>query len=280
MNTSDYERIEQAIRFLEKNFRTQPELRDVAAHVGLSEFHFQRIFSRWAGVSPKRFLQFMTVECAKELLSESKSVLDATYDAGLSSPGRLHDLFVTLEGMTPGEYKLKGGGVQITYGFHPTPFGECLLALTPRGICRLSFLAEGSRKQAVTQLKESWESAQLKEDSRATESVAGRIFGDLWPRRKQLHLVVRGTNFQIKVWDALLRIPEGSVASYQHVASMIGMPDAARAVGNAVAQNPVAYLIPCHRVIRSVGGFGSYRWGTARKKALLLWEDSRTRKVG
>lgn len=276
MANSDYDRIEQAIRYLEGHFRNQPELSEVARHIGLSEFHFQRLFSRWAGVSPKRFLQFMTLGYAKQLLDESRSVLDATFEAGLSGPARLHDLFVTLESVTPGEYKEHGFGVAITYGFHPTPFGEALIAVTDRGICGLSFLAGDSRRQAVNPLKAKWEGAAFSEDSRVTQKFADRIFGVSHHRGERLPLLVRGTNFQIKVWEALLRIPQGTVASYRDIASALGMPEASRAVGNAVAQNPVAYLIPCHRVIRTGGAFGDYKWGTSRKKAMLLWESAQT----
>lgn len=274
MTNTDYDRIERAIKYLEVNFLEQPDLEDVARHIGLSEFHFQRVFSRWAGVSPKRFLQFMTMGYAKHLLDESRSVLDVTYGAGLSSPARLHDLFVTLEAVTPGEYKERGSEVTITYGFHPTPFGEGLVAVTERGICGLSFLAGDTRRQAVDELRAKWEGATVREDSRVTQRFAERIFSTSRHRNERLPLFVRGTNFQVKVWEALLRIPEGSVSSYSEIASMIGTPDAGRAVGHAIAQNPVAYLIPCHRVIRKGGAFGDYRWGTSRKKAMLLWESA------
>jgi len=273
---SDYQRIEEAIHFLETSFREHPGLKDVADHVGLSEFHFQRLFTRWAGVSPKRFLQFMTVEYAKQLLDESHSVLDATYEAGLSGPARLHDLFVTLEALTPGEYKARGNGLVITYGFHVTPFGEALLAVTARGICGLSFLTDGDRGPALTELKAQWEGSSFVEDSRVTQLVANRVFSR---SRKfalpPLHVIVRGTNFQINVWRALLRIPEGNVLASEDVATLVGMPGASRAVAGAVANNSVGYLIPCHRVIRKVGGFGEYRWGSTRKKAILLWEADR-----
>ncbi len=274
MAYSDYDRIERAISFLEENFRNQPELKEVARHLGLSEFHFQRMFTRWAGVSPKRFLQFMTIGYAKHLLDESRSVLDATFETGLSSPSRLHDLFVNIEAMTPGEYKERAAQLQIVYGFHSTPFGEAVLAVTDRGICGMSFLIH-NRKHAVEELKLKWEGARLREDSRVTQRVLDRIFSGR-KNAGQLNLLVKGTNFQVKVWEALLRIPEGRVCSYNELAEQVGMPSASRAVGNAVSHNPIAYLIPCHRVIKKMGAFGNYRWGTTRKKAMLLWESGRT----
>lgn len=270
----DYGRIEQAIMFLEQNFREQPELKEVAASVGLSEYHFQRLFSRWAGISPKRFLQFLTIEYAKQLLAESKSVLDATYEAGLSSPGRLHDLFVTCEAITPGEFKNKGEGLTITYGFHPSPFGECLLSITERGICGLAFTQHGEQAAVLDELKHNWPKAAFVEDAAQTQPLVEQIFSPV--RSKQaLPVVLKGTNFQIKVWQALLRIPPGEVVSYNELAALIGQPGAARAVGNAVAQNPIGYVIPCHRVIRKIGAVGDYHWNPTRKRAILGWEAAR-----
>jgi AraC family transcriptional regulator of adaptative response/methylated-DNA-[protein]-cysteine methyltransferase len=267
--SEDYTRVEQAIRFLEANARQQPDLREVAESVHLSEYHFQRLFTRWAGISPKRFLQFLTKENAKALLKNT-NLLDATYSTGLSSPGRLHDLFVQCEAVTPGEYKLKGAGLRIVYGFHPTPFGVCLLASTKRGICFLAFVSDGKREAAFEAMKEDWQNAELVEDASRTAPHIKAIFS---PNSKSpITLHVRGTNFQIKVWEALLRIPTGQVTSYENLAARAGNPSAARAVGNAVAHNPVAYLIPCHRVLRKVGDFGNYRYGRARKKAMLMRE--------
>jgi AraC family transcriptional regulator of adaptative response/methylated-DNA-[protein]-cysteine methyltransferase len=267
----DYARIEQAILFLEKNFRQQPDLKEVAASVGLSEYHFQRLFSRWAGISPKRFLQFLTIEYAKQLLTESKSVLDATYESGLSSPGRLHDLFVTCEAITPGEFKNKGEGLTITYGFHPSPFGECLLAVTDRGICGLAFVSGSNRDNVLTELKNKWPQAKFAEDPAYTLPFVEQIFNPV-KSRQALPVILKGTNFQIKVWQALLKIPPGSVVSYDELATLIGQPGAARAVGNAVAQNPIGYVIPCHRVIRKMGAVGDYHWNPTRKRAILGWE--------
>ncbi len=280
-SSEDYRRIEQAIRYIEANAARQPELGEIAASLNLSEYHFQRLFTRWAGISPKRFLQFLTRENAKELLTRSSNLLEATYEAGLSSPGRLHDLFIQTEAVTPGEYKSHGQGIQITYGFHPTPFGECLLALTERGICFLAFV-DKSREAALNELNLTWANASLSEDPSHTAPVIEKIFpphsekqaSRQKPEAIPLHL--RGTNFQIKVWEALLNLPEGKVTSYESLAEQMGSTRAARAVGNAVAHNPVAYLIPCHRVLKKSGEFGSYRYGPERKKAILGWEMARS----
>jgi AraC family transcriptional regulator, regulatory protein of adaptative response / methylated-DNA-[protein]-cysteine methyltransferase len=268
----DYSRIAQAIRYIETNAHRQPDLNELAAYVGLSEYHFQRLFTRWAGLSPKRFLQFLTRENAKALLANAGNLLDATYAAGLSSPGRLHDLFVQTEAVTPGEYKSRGAGVEIVYGFHPTPFGECLLALTGRGICFLAFV-DRDRSSALKDLRQSWSNATLTEAPIRTAPVVERIFSPGSGESLQLHL--RGTNFQIKVWEALLTLPPGHVTTYQALAEQVGSSSSARAVGNAIARNPVAYLIPCHRVLQKSGRFGNYRYGPTRKKAILGWEMAR-----
>ena len=271
----DYERIEKAIEFLIDNFHAQPGLREVAAKIHMSEYHFQRLFSRWVGISPKRFLQFLTKEHAKTLLDKSINLLDVTYEAGLTSPGRLHDLFITCEAVTPGEYKAKGRGLEIAYGYHATPFGECLLATTDRGICGLNFVRNEDRSSALVGLKSRWKNATLTENPDATGSIVNRIFNPLAGQRSTpLHLLLSGTNFQIKVWEALIRIPMGSVVSYEDVAAQIGMPKASRAVGNAVGSNPVAFVIPCHRVIRKTAEFGNYGGGKARKMAILGWESA------
>lgn len=272
--SEDYRRIEQAIRYLEANASRQPELNEIAGAVGLSEFHFQRLFSRWAGISPKRFLQFVTKENAKALLDRSGNLLDTTHQVGLSSLGRLHDLFVTAEAVTPGEYKSRGAGLTIRYGLHASPFGDCLIGLTERGICHFGFV-QSSEGDAIDELSASWKEAELSEDRTATAPLVEPIF-DLNRRERQpLHLHLRGTNFQLKVWEALLRIEPGSVTTYGHIATMLGRPGAMRAVGNAVGQNPVPVLIPCHRVIRKMGEFGNYRYGADRKKAMLGWELAR-----
>ena len=271
--STDYSRVEKAISYLEENFQDQPNLQELAAHLNMSSFHFQRVFRRWAGISPKRFLQFLTIEHAKKVLDDNRSVLDATYDSGLSSPGRLHDLFVTIDAISPGEYKTKGMGLEITHGIHPTPFGECLLAVTERGICGLNFTNGESWKEAVANLQSQWEGATLKESNKETKPLVDKIFATNPADDKfSARLFLKGSNFQIKVWAALLRIPFGALCSYGDVAAYLGQPTAARAVGNAVAANPVAYMIPCHRVIRQIGVFGDYSHGSSRKKAIIGWE--------
>ena len=267
-----YQLIEQAIQYIEANMQHQPELAEIASSVGLSEYHFQRIFTQWAGISPKRFMQFLTKEHAKELLAESENLLETTHKVGLSSLGRLHDLFVNTEAVTPGEYKTQGSGLTIRYGLHATPFGKCLIATTERGICNLSFV--GKREgQAIDNLVANWTQAKMIEDYKSTAPLAARIFSDRQPD-PPLKLHLRGTNFQIKVWEALLNIPIGAVTTYEHIAAQIGNPQALRAVGTAVGHNPIAVLIPCHRVIRKSGEFGNYLYGSARKKALLAREYS------
>ena len=271
-SSEDYLRVEQAILYLENHYKDQPELGEVAANIGLSEYHFQRLFTRWAGVSPKRFLQFLTKEGAKDLLNRSENLLDTTHQVGLSSLGRLHDLFVTAEAVTPGEYKSHGTGVTIRYGIHPTPFGKCLIATTERGICHLSFV-QTSEGDAIDQLVSDWKQATMIEDYRSTVPLIEPIFNLRYSHRgKPLNVHLRGTNFQLKVWEALLQIPAGEVTTYAGIASRIGNPNATRAVGTAVGHNPIAVLIPCHRVIRKAGEFGNYRYGALRKKALLARE--------
>jgi AraC family transcriptional regulator of adaptative response/methylated-DNA-[protein]-cysteine methyltransferase len=289
MDTTDYIRIERALGFLAEHAGAQPTLAQVAEHVGLSEHHLQRVFTRWAGISPKRFLQFQTVESAKALLRDSRSVLDTTYSTGLSSGGRLHDLFVTLEAMTPGEFKAAGAGLTIRTGFHDSPFGECAVAITDRGVCGLAFVVDGDRAAASAEIESHWPGATVVRDQHATAATARRVF-EAWggaPWRPEgeseggggvtptpLSVLVRGTNFQVRVWEALLRIPAGAVATYEDIAAAAGRVGATRAVGTAIGRNPVAYLIPCHRVIRKTGAFGGYHWGAARKAAILLRESA------
>lgn len=270
---SDYDVVEAAIRYLEQNFREQPELGAVAAHVGLSEAHFQRLFRRWAGISPKRFLQFLTAEHARVLLSESRSVLDVSYAVGLSGGGRLHDLMLNVVAATPGEVKNGGLGLQIRYGFHDSPFGESLVAMTDRGLCSLAFVQDDNRDHLLSEVQRRWPNAELTEAPVATRGVARAIFGD---SGGEVTLFLKGTNFQIRVWEALLRVPAGHAVTYEDVARSIGYPTAMRAVGAAIGQNPIAYLIPCHRVLRKSGVFGEYHWGSTRKKALLGWESAKT----
>lgn len=268
MNT-DYTRIEQAIHYLETHYQRQPELAEVASVVGLSEFHFQRLFTRWAGISPKRFLQYLTKEGAKELLQRA-SVLETAYSVGLSGPGRLHDLLISTEAVTPGQVRAKGQGLTIEYGFGETPFGEALVGITARGICFFGFV-EREREAAMDILRGEWPLAALEHAPGRASRILSSVFEAASPT-EPLMLYLSGTNFQLKVWEALLNIPMGSVTTYQDIAAAIGQPAAARSVGTAISHNPIAYLIPCHRVIRKVGEFGKYRYGSARKKALLGWE--------
>jgi len=273
--SDDYLRIEQAILYLENHYKDQPSLEELAANIGLSEYHFQRIFTRWAGVSPKRFLQFLTKEGAKKLLDRSENLLDTTHQIGLSSLGRLHDLFVNTEAVSPGEYKSRGEGVTIRYGIHPTPFGKCLIATTDRGICHLGFV-QTSEGDAIDNLVSDWKQATMIEDFKSTAHLIKPIFGLQYGvhRDEPLRAHLRGTNFQLKVWEALLQIPAGTATTYEGIAARIGKPSATRAVGTAIGHNPIAVLIPCHRVIRKVGDFGNYRYGALRKKALLMRESS------
>lgn len=275
MNSADYALVAEAIEYLDAQRMAQPTLEDVAASVGVSPFHLQRVFTRWAGISPKRFLQYLTLEHAKALLAESRPVLETAYDSGLSGPGRLHDLFVTVEAVTPGEYKAQGAGLRIDYGRHQTPFGKCLLAVTERGVCGLSFLNGDGWDEAVAELAERWPGAVLYERPEVTGPTATHIFSGIRSGAdKPLSLFLKGTNFQLKVWEALLRIPAGAVSTYGEVAHLIGAPGASRAVGGALGDNAIAYLIPCHRVIRGSGAVSNYRWGETRKRAMLGWESA------
>jgi AraC family transcriptional regulator, regulatory protein of adaptative response / methylated-DNA-[protein]-cysteine methyltransferase len=275
-DSKDYDRIAQAIVFMRQHHLSQPDLATVAQHLGLSEYHFQRLFTQWAGISPKRFLQYLTIEYAKSKINQTQSLLDLTLDVGLSSLGRLHDLFVNLEAMSPGEFKAGGAGLQIHYGIHDTPFGKALIATTARGICNLHFLDAADQLTAEQILQRSWSNAEIIYDTDTTQPLHELIFdASISREQKPLTLLVKGTNFQIQVWRALLNVPFGGMTTYQTVAEMMGRPTAARAVGNAIGNNPIGYLIPCHRVIRESGELGGYRWGLERKTAILGWEASR-----
>lgn len=267
---NDYERVARIIRHLDSHHEEQPDLEELAAHLGLSRFHFHRLFSRWAGVTPKDFLQCLTLEHARERLRQGESVLDAALDAGLSSPGRLHDLCVTLEAATPGEIKGGGEGWVVEAGFAETPFGLCCIGNGPRGLCHLAFVENAERATAAEAILASWPKVEL----RWNHALARRIANEVFQPGAGTHLraLVRGTAFQLRVWRALLHIPHGGVVSYGHLAAAIGCQGAARAVGTAVGANSLAYLIPCHRVIRETGVIGQYRWGRERKQALLGWE--------
>lgn len=271
----DYQRIAKAIQFIQSRADEQPSLQDVASAVHLSEFHLQRLFSRWAGVSPKRFLQLLTLEHAKKQLRADADVLTASHKVGLSGSSRLHDLFVNLEAVTPGEYKAKGRGIQIAYGFHNSPFGECLIAQTQRGVSFLGFVEDNERDIAIEDMRSRWPEAEFIENSNATRPTIETIFAPAKSGSESLNLLVRGTNFQVQVWKGLLQIPAGQVTSYSAIARWLGKPGASRAVGSAVGSNPVSWLIPCHRVLRNDGGLGGYHWGETRKNALLAWEAAR-----
>jgi AraC family transcriptional regulator of adaptative response/methylated-DNA-[protein]-cysteine methyltransferase len=273
-NHINYRRIEEAILYLEKNFQRQPELEEVAEKIHLSPFHFQRIFTEWAGISPKRFLQFLTVGFLKQKVYESKN-LDAVAElAGLSSQSRVYDLFTTLEGVTPHEYKQRGTGIRIEYGVHDTPFGTSLIGVTERGICWLSFLpTDEDPGREIELMKLHWYNSTFHQDQTLTVSFIDRIFlANKTNPQSRLHVFVKGTNFQLKVWEALLKVPMGAVTTYQGVAKSIQSPKAMQAVGSAVGSNHIAYLIPCHRVIRKDGMLGEYRWNSARKKSMIGWE--------
>jgi len=271
---SDYYRIEQAIRYLDANAREQPSLGDVARRLGLSVYHCQRLFHRWAGVTPKDFLQVATLGYAKMLLRESRPVLEAALEAGLSGPGRLHDLFLSMEAMTPGEYRRGGEGLTVRWGIHGTPVGEALFAITGRGVCAIHFLDPLQPSAfSVHPLKNDWPRARLERDQAGTAGVAREVAERMLGRtRERLAVVFRGTPFQVKVWQALLAIPAGRVTTYGEVAARIGQPEAHRAAAAAIGANAIGYLIPCHRVLRATGAIGGYRWGEARKRALLVME--------
>lgn len=269
----DYKRIENAIHFIEDNFKSQPTLDEIAKSVHLSKFHFNRIFKRWAGIGPVQFLHFITLDYTKQKMANSKSLLDASLDAGLSGPSRLHDLFVTFDAMTPGDFKKQGDGLKIKYCFCGSPFGQCLIATTERGVCHFGFLQKNDRSDALSQLYEAWPGAMFYENSEPIEPLLNRIFNlDQVDDARPFNILVKGTNFQINVWKALLQIPSGNVVSYQDIAAYIGRPKAFRAVASAIAINPIAYLIPCHRVIAKSGKIHQYRWGSSRKKAIVGWE--------
>ncbi|GJA54847.1 methylated-DNA--protein-cysteine methyltransferase [Aeromonas caviae] len=272
---SDYARIADAIRFIASQVARQPTLDEIAAHVHLSPFHFQRLFSRWAGVTPKRYLQVLTLERAKALLQESRPLLEVADTLGLSSGSRLYDHFVQLEAVTPGEYKQRGAGLVIDHGVHDTPFGQAFVALTPRGVCNLSFLDDQAPQTPLSALAQRWPEAELREAPSRTQGVIHTMFDSSKKADRPLSLHLSGTNFQISVWRALLQIPPARVVSYAQVASAVGNPKAARAVGLAVGANPVALMIPCHRVIQQNGKLGGYHWGETRKQAIHAWEAAR-----
>ena len=267
----NYRRIEQAINYINQNFKQQPELEEVAAHLGLSPFHFQRMFSDWAGISPKKFLQYLTVQYAKSILKDKQSTLfDVAIETGLSGSSRLHDLFVTIESMTPGEYKNGGEGLHINYSFSDTIFGKVFTAATQKGLCKMLFTED--EEFTVNEFRKEFYNAELIKINDDFQKKALTIFKSNWQNTEAIKLHLKGTEFQIKVWQSLLQIPLGRLSSYGKIADLIQSPKASRAVGTAIGDNPVAYLIPCHRVVQSTGNYGEYRWGATRKKILIGWE--------
>ncbi|MBO6519735.1 MAG: methylated-DNA--[protein]-cysteine S-methyltransferase [Rhodospirillales bacterium] len=273
-----YGQIAKAITYIAQHRHEQPELDDIANHVGMSPYHLQRMFSDWAGVSPKKFLKALTLEDAKSRLRSSASVLDTAFDAGLSGPGRLHDLFVTIDAVTPGEFKSRGEGMTFRYGYHPSPFGECLIVASERGLTGISFITT-NREFALEEQKSGWECANWVQDDAGTAVFAAKAFRNNGAEG-ELRMLMRGSPFRVKVWEALLRIPEGGVMSYGDLAARIGRPGAARAVAGAVAGNLIGYVIPCHRVIRDNGMITGYRWDPARKAAMLGIEAARAAESG
>ena len=271
--TTDYQRIEQAILYIKENFQQQPALDEVAKQIHVSPFHFQRIFKDWAGVSPKKFLQYISIEHAKKLLKQQVSLADASFETGLSGTSRLHDLFISIEGMTPGDYKNGGESLQIHYSHAETLFGDIIIASTTKGICQLAFAT--SHDEAVMKLREKFPNASFIQKTDLMQQNALQIFKGDWNNLASIKLHLKGTPFQIKVWEALLRIPFGAATTYGNIANLTNQPNASRAVGTAVGSNPVAYIIPCHRVIRNTGVTGEYAWGSTRKTALLGWEAAK-----
>ncbi len=270
----DYEQVRAIIAHISQNWRDQPDLESIAADLGLSPVQVQRLFRRWAGLTPKAFLQAVTLDAAKRMLADSASVLDTAYETGLSGPSRLHDLFVTHEALSPGEFKSGGGGVTMDYGFHPTPFGEAIVVATPRGLAGLGFVDDGARDAALADMRRRWPNADFRPDQAHTQPYARRIFErEAWQPDAPLRVVMIGTDFELRVWETLLRIPFGRAATYSDIARQIGRPKAARAVGAAVGRNPISFVVPCHRVIGRSGALTGYHWGLTRKRAILGWES-------
>ena len=268
----NYNRIADAIRFIKKNYRTQPKLEEIAEHINMSPFHFQRMFSEWAGTTPKRFLQYLNIEYAKKILKETHATLfDTACELGLSGTGRLHDLFINIEGMTPGEYKNGGLALNINYSFADTPFGKIIAASTDKGVCHMAFVDEGERR-AFDHLRSIFPNAKYVLSPDTKQQHALSVFDRDWNRLEEIKLHLKGTEFQLKVWETLLKIPAGGLATYADLATKSGYNGACRAVGTAVGKNPVAFLIPCHRVIKATGEPGNYHWGEMRKNAIIAWE--------
>ncbi|MEO1607896.1 MAG: bifunctional helix-turn-helix domain-containing protein/methylated-DNA--[protein]-cysteine S-methyltransferase [Pseudomonadota bacterium] len=278
----DYDTVRKAIVFLTENWTSQPDLEALAAHLQMSAAHCQKLFKRWCGLSPKEFLQAITLDHARTLLTGSSSVLNCAYDVGLSGSGRLHDLFVAHEAMTPGEYKRRGAGLAMVYGFHPSPFGDALLIATDRGVAGLAFVNDDisqSHKAALADMMQRWPRATFAEAPHKTAPLLRRIFDAAVHTPEQpVRLVLIGTDFEVRVWEALLKIPMGRAVSYTDIASHIGRPKAVRAVGSAVGRNPISFVVPCHRVLRADGSLGGYHWGLTRKRAMIGWETGQTQR--
>jgi AraC family transcriptional regulator, regulatory protein of adaptative response / methylated-DNA-[protein]-cysteine methyltransferase len=274
----DYELIRRAIAFLTATWIEQPSLERLSEHLGLSPAHCQKLFKRWCGLSPKEFVQAITVDHARGLLEGSASVFDTALEVGLSGGSRLHDLFVSHEAMTPGDYKRRGEGLEMSYGFHACPFGEALLIATERGVAGLAFVDEDkgqTRQDALADMMQRWPKARYVEAPQKTAPHARQVFASEWNRDKPVRLVMIGTDFDIRVWETLLKIPMGRAVSYTDIARHIGSPSASRAVGSAVGRNPISFVVPCHRVLRGDGSLGGYHWGLTRKRALIGWETGR-----
>jgi AraC family transcriptional regulator of adaptative response/methylated-DNA-[protein]-cysteine methyltransferase len=274
--TADYDLVRRAIAFISEHWRAQPEIEAIAEAMGVSTTELHHLFRRWAGLTPKAFLQALTLDHARALLRDSASVLDASYEVGLSGPGRLHDLFVTHEAMSPGEWKAGGEGLTISYGFHPSPFGTALVMATPRGLAGLAFADPGEETAALADMRARWPKARYVHDAQATAPLAQRVFDSkLWRPEQPLRIVLIGTDFEVRVWETLMRIPMGRAATYSDIAAKVCSPQAARAVGAAVGKNPVCFVVPCHRVIGKSGAITGYHWGITRKRAMLGWEMGR-----
>jgi AraC family transcriptional regulator of adaptative response/methylated-DNA-[protein]-cysteine methyltransferase len=274
---ADYDVVRRAIEFIRGHWREQPDIDAMAEAAGVSTTELHHLFRRWAGLTPKAFLQALTLHHARDLLRESASVLDASYEVGLSGPGRLHDLFVTHEAMSPGEWKAGGAGLTISYGFHPSPFGSALVMATPRGLAGVAFADAGKEKAALADMRSRWPKAKYIEDVAATAPLARRIFdAKLWRADRPLRIVLIGTDFEVRVWETLLKVPLGYATTYSDLAAKAGSPKAARAVGAAVGKNPLAFVVPCHRVIGKAGDLTGYHWGLSRKRAMLGWEAGKT----
>ncbi len=273
---ADYERVRRIIAFISERWRQQPTLEAIADHVGLSTTHVHHLFRRWCGLTPKAFLQAITLDHARTLLAQSASVLETAYEVGLSGPGRLHDLFVTHEAMTPGEYKAGAAGLAMAYGFHPSPFGEAIVVATERGLAGLGFVDDGDRDGAFADMQRRWPKALYRRDDAATAPLAHRIFDpSRWSPEEPLRIVLIGTDFEVRVWRTLLRIPFGRATTYSDIACRLGRPSASRAVGAAVGKNPISFVVPCHRVLGRSGALTGYHWGLTRKRAILGWEAAR-----